>query len=172
MLARFERSAIGRVLISIAVVVVMVSVVVLNMPASQLRSDASKYTLPVIDATGLNQNWSIFSDPRTLSAYVDGRIDFSDGSSSVVRISTSNWLGALADYRWQKYEEVIRPDSGQPYWHDYADYLATNARTAGRSPVRVTIFRLFSQSLPPGPGPAHGPWEESTMYVLNVAQGQ
>ena len=160
----------GRIVISVAVVVVLVAVVVLNMPDSQLRSDASRYTLPVINATGLNQNWGIFSDPRTISAYVDGRIDFSDGSSTVVRISTSNWLGALADYRWQKYEEMIRPDSGQPYWRDYAEYLAAGARKPGPVPVRVTIFRLFAQTLPPGPGPQQGPWQESTMYVLNLGQ--
>ncbi len=172
MLARFERSVAGRVLISIAVVVVIVAVVVLNMPDSQLRSDASRYTLPVVNATGLNQNWAIFSDPRTISAYVDGRIDFSDGPSSVVPISTSDWLGAYADYRWQKYEEVIRADSGRPYWHDYAEYLAANARKSGRVPVRVTIFRLYADTLPPGPGPSHGAFEESTMYVLNLGPAQ
>jgi hypothetical protein len=171
-LAKFERSAVGRLIISVGVVVVLFAIVVVNMPDSQIRRDASRYTLPVVNATGLNQNWGIFSDPRTLSAYVDGRIDFADGSSSLVMISTSDWLGAYADYRWQKYEEVIRPDSGSPYWHDYAEYLAANARKGGRRPIRVTIIRLFAQSLPPGPGPSHDAWQESTMYVLNLGQAQ
>jgi hypothetical protein len=171
-LAKFERSVAGRAIISIGAVVVLVAVIVLNMPDSQLRTDVNRYTLPVINATGLNQNWGIFSNPRTLSAYVDGRIDFADGSSSLVPISTSNWFGAYASYRWQKYEEVIRLDSGSIYWHDYAEYLATNASTHGRHPIRVTIIRLFAQTLPPGPGPSHGPWQESTMYVLNVGPAQ
>jgi hypothetical protein len=171
-LARFERTVVGRLIISIGVVVVLVAIVVLNMPDSQLRRDASRYTLPLVNATGLNQNWGIFSDPRTLSAYVDGRIDFADGSSSLVTISTSDWLGAYTDYRWQKYEEVIRPDSGSPYWRDYAEYLAANSRKRGGHPIRVTIFRLFAQSRPPGAGPSHDDWQESTMYVLNLGQTQ
>jgi hypothetical protein len=171
-LARFESSVAGRLLISIGVVVALAAIMVVNMPNSQLRQDLSKYTLPVANATGLNQDWGIFSQPRTIAAYVDGQIDFADGSSSIVRISTSNGLGAYTDYRWQKYEEIIRPASGQPYWHDYAEYLAGNARQHGRLPVRVTLIRRFAQSLPPGPGPAHGPWQEVTMYVLNLGQPQ
>lgn len=172
MIARFERTVVGRLIISIGVVIVLIAIVVVNMPDSQIRQDVSRYTLPVVNATGLNQNWGIFSDPRTLSAYVDARIDFSDGSSSQVGISTSDWLGAYSSYRWQKYEEVIRPDSGSPYWHDYAEYLAANSRKHGRRPIRVTIFRLFAQTLPPGAGPAHDAWQESTMYVLNLGQTQ
>jgi hypothetical protein len=171
-LAKFERTVVGRFIISVVVAVALVGVIVVNMPDSQIRADLSRYTLPVVNATGLNQNWGIFSNPRTLSAYVDGRIDFADGSSSQVPISTSDWFGAYASYRWQKYEEVIRLDSGSIYWHDYAQYLATNARKHGRHPIRVTIIRVFAQTLPPGPGPSHGPWQESTMYVLNVGAAQ
>jgi hypothetical protein len=171
-LAKFERTVAGRAIISILVVVALVSVVVVNMPDSQIRRDVGRLTFPVANATGLNQNWGIFSDPRTLSAYVDGRIDFADGSYSLAAISTSNWFGAYASYRWQKYEEVIRVDSGSIYWHDYAEYLATNASKHGRRPIRVTIIRLFAQTLPPGPGPSHGPWQESTMYVLNLGPAQ
>ena len=171
-LAKFEGSVVGRVLISVGVVIALMAIVVVNMPDSQLRRDASRYTLPVANATGLNQNWSIFANPRTVSAYVEGRIDFSDGPSAQVSISTSDWLGAYASYRWQKYEEVLRPESGSPYWRDYAQYLAARAGRSGRRPVRVTIFRLFAPSLPPGPGPAHGPWQESTMFVLDLGSAQ
>jgi hypothetical protein len=170
MLARFERSAVGRVLVSIGVVVVLVAVLVVNLPDSQLRRDVSRYTLPVVNATGLNQNWGIFSQPRMIAAYVDGRIDFADGSISIVGISTSHWTGAYVDYRWQKYEEIIRPASGEPYWHDYAEYLAAKARKHARVPIRVTLIRRFAESLPPGPGPARGPWHEVTMYVLDLGQ--
>jgi len=171
-LAKFEASVVGRVFISVCVVIALVAIVVVNMPDSQLRRDASRYTLPVVNATGLNQNWSIFADPRTVSAYVEGRIDFSDGPSVQVPISTSDWFGAYTSYRWQKYEEVLRPGSGSPYWRDYAQYLAARARRGARRPVRVTIFRLFASTLPPGPGPAHDPWQESTMFVLNLGSAR
>jgi hypothetical protein len=169
-LARFERSVPGRVIISLGVVVVIVCIVVVNMPPSLLRRDAGRYTLPVTFATGLNQDWTIFSQPRTIAAYVDARIDFADGSSTVKSIFTGHWLNAYVDYRWQKYEEVIRPASGSPFWRDYAEYVAAHARRPGHEPVRVTLIRRFAQTLPPGPGPAHGPWNEVTMYVLNLDQ--
>ena len=168
MLERFERSVAGRLVISMGVVVALVAIIVVNMPNSQLRQKLSKYTLPIANATGLNQDWSIFSQPRTVAAYVDARIDFADGSSAVRTISTDHLLGAYVDYRWQKYEEIIRPDSGQPYWHSYAEYVAAQALGNGRTPIRVTLIRWFAVSNPPGPGPAHGEWHEVTMYVLNL----
>jgi hypothetical protein len=170
--ARFERSAIGRALLSLIVIFVLFAIVVVNMPDSQLRRDAGRVTQPFVDATGLDQDWGIFSQPRTLAAYVDGRIEYADGSTSVIGIGTSNGLGAYADYRWQKYEEIIRPNSGEQYWHDYAVYLARKAGTSARKVVRVTLSRRYALTLPPGPGPAHGPWQQYTMYVLNVGGAQ
>lgn len=168
MLARFECSVVGRLVISIGVVVALFAIVVVNMPASRLRENLSKYTLPIVNAAGLNQDWSIFSQPRTLAAYVNARIDFADGSSTVRSISTDHWFNAYVDYRWQKYEEIIRPDGGRPYWHDYAEYVAAQARRNGHTPIRVTLLRRFAHTNPPGPGPAHAPWQEVSMYVLDL----
>ena len=72
MLARFERSVIGQVILSVGVVFVLITIVVINMPDSHLRRDASKVTAPFADAVGLQQDWGIFSQPRTIAAYVDG----------------------------------------------------------------------------------------------------
>lgn len=162
----------GRVLISVGVLALLVAIVVVNMPPSVLRHDAGRYTLPVTNAVGLGQDWSIFSQPRTISAYVDARVDFADGSSTVRGISTGHWLSAYVDYRWQKYEESIRPDEGRKYWHDYATYVASRVRTPGHEPVRVTLYRRFAQTLPPGSTYAHGPWTEVTMYVLDLGRGR
>lgn len=156
--------------ISLAVIVILVSVVVVNMPTSSLRRDVGQYTLPITNATGLNQDWSIFSNPRTISTYVDARIDFADGSSRVQTISIGQWLSAYADYRWQKYEETLRPNSGRKYWRGYAEYVAAQARRPGREPVRVTLIQRSSPTLPPGPGPARGPWTVKTLYVLDPGQ--
>lgn len=168
MLARFEGSRIGQVVISLGIVVILGCIGVINLPGSLLKQDSIRYTRPVANATGLNQDWSIFSQPRTLAAWVDARVDFADGSSTVHRISTSHWLGAYVDYRWQKYEEVIRPDDGKRFWRDYAEFVASRARTPGRVPVRVTLIRRFASTLPPGPGPAHAPEGQARMYVLDL----
>lgn len=159
-------------IISVGVVVLLIGIVVVNMPPSLLRRDAGRLTFPVTNAAGLGQDWSIFSQPRTISAYVDARIDFADGSSTVRGISTGHWLNAYVDYRWQKYEETIRTDAGSPFWRDYASYVASRERTPGHEPVRVTLYRRFAQTLPPGSPYAQGPWQQSTMYVLDVGRSR
>jgi hypothetical protein len=154
--------------ISVFVAFAVVAILVVNMPASALRSDAGRLTDPFVQATGLDQNWGIFASPRTLSAYVNGRIDFADGSSAVVPISTRHGLGAFVDYRWQKYEELIRVDDGKSLWADYARYLARESRTGGRVPVRVSLVRRFADTRPPGPGPERDPWQTYTFFVYTV----
>ncbi len=80
----------------------------------------------------------------------------------------SHGLATIEKYRWQKYEEVIRPDDGRAYWVDYARYVAGRARAPGRVPVRVTLVRRFAATRPPGPGPQQDPWGASTFFVYDV----
>jgi hypothetical protein len=159
---------VGRAVISLFVAFTVVAIVVVNMPSSVLKTDAGRITDPFVQAVGLDQNWAIFSAPRSISAYVDGRVDFADGSSVVIPISTDHGFGAFVDYRWQKYEELIRGDDGKPLWAAYAHYLAQEARTASRVPVRVSLMRRFSETRPPGPGPLRGPWRTFTFFVYTV----
>ena len=155
-------------MLSVFVAFTVAAILVVNMPDSVLRSDAGRVTDPFVQATGLDQNWGIFAAPRMLSAYVDGRIDFADGTSVVVPISTGHGLRAVVDYRWQKFEEQVRVDDGRPLWGDYARYLAHEARTANRVPVRVSLVRRFAETRPPGPGPQRDPWGTSTFFVYDV----
>lgn len=161
-----EGTRVGRVGINALLLITLASIAVVNLPASALRDDLGRLTTPVVDATGLDQNWAVFSEPRTLSAYVYGVVEFADGSTTTVGIDTSPGPGAYADYRWQKYEEVIRPDDGAPFWPDYARYLARQVPDGGPEPVQVSLVRRWSESNPPGPGPARGPWQADTFFVL------
>lgn len=168
MLDRFEGTAVGRALISVFLVFTVGAILVVNMPASVLQRDLGRVPQPFVNATGLDQNWGIFSDPRTLSAYVYARVDYADGSSSVVSFPSGRGLRAYVDYRWQKYEEQIRPDDGQWLWGPYATYVADRARQEGRVPVRVSLVRRWADTNPPGPGPERAPWREFTFYVQSV----
>jgi hypothetical protein len=163
---RLEATRAGRVLVNALLVVTLLSIAVVNLPDSALKQDLSRLTTPFTDATGLDQNWAVFSEPRTLSAYVYGVIEFADGSTTTVGIDTTAGLGAYVDYRWQKYEEVIRPDDGAAFWPDYARYLARQVPDDSPEPVQVSLVRRWSDSNPPGPGPARGPWQASTFFVL------
>ena len=171
MTTRLEDTRAGRALVNLLLVATLLSIAVVNLPVSELREDLARLTTPLVDVTGLDQNWAVFSQPRTLSAYVYAVVEFADGSTTTVGIATTSGLGAYVDYRWQKYEEVIRPDDGAPFWEPYARYLARQADDGGRDPVRVSLVRRWSDTNPPGPGPAHGPWQSHTFYVLTLGGG-
>jgi hypothetical protein len=167
-LTKSAKQVVGQAVASVGLVFVIAALVVGNMPDSALRVAASRVTQPFLDAAGLYQEWGVFAEPRDVSAYVDARVDFSDGTSSDYPIPVRHGWGAYADYRWQKYEEAIRPDDGRQLWPAYAAYVAGLAQRDGRNPVQVTLIRRWSPTLPPGPGPAHGPWQTVVMATFPV----
>lgn len=166
------KQVVGQAVASVGLVFVVAALVVGNMPDSALQAVVSRVTQPFLDVAGLYQAWGVFAEPRDVSAYVDARVDFSDGTSSDYPVPVRQGWGAIADYRWQKYEEVIRPDDGRRLWPAYANYVAGLARQDGRNPVRVTLIRRWSPTLPPGPGPAHGPWQTAVMASFTVPVSQ
>jgi hypothetical protein len=163
-----DRSSLRRALGSAALIITVAVIVLGNVPGVGWLGDLRAATQPVRSATGLTQNWQVYSPPRTLSAYVDARVDYADGTSSVYSIPGRRGVGAFVDYRWQKYEEAIRPDSGKSLWAGYAEYVADRARAQGKDPVRVTLIRRFANTLSPGPGPPREPWHEYTMFTMAV----
>jgi hypothetical protein len=165
---RMDRSSLRRALSSAALVAAVAVMVAGNLPEVGLMGDLRAATQPIRSATGLNQNWRVYSPPRILSAYVEARVDYSDGTSSNSSIPGRRGVGAFVDYRWQKYEEVIRADSGEPYWPHYARYIADRARAEGKDPVRVTLVRRWANTLPPGPGPERDQWHAYTIYTTDV----
>lgn len=167
MSSRARRIA-GRLLISVGLVVAVAAMAVGNMPDSALKAELDRVAGPIRNAVGLYQGWDVFAQPRDVSAYVDARVDYSDGTQSIHPISAASGLGAYVDYRWQKYEEMICLDEGKQYWPAYANYVAGLARTQGRDPVRVTLIRRWAATRPPGPGPERGPWQQVVMGSFPV----
>jgi hypothetical protein len=161
-------SSFRRALGSAALIVTVAVIVLGNMPDVGLMGSLRAATQPIRSATGINQNWRVYSPPRALSAYVEAHVDYSDGTTSVYPIPGRPGIGTFIDYRWQKYMEVIRPDSGAPFWPAFAKYVADRARAEGRDPVRVTLIRRWAETDPPGPGPEREPWQEYTMYTMDV----
>jgi hypothetical protein len=171
MQAKLETSGVRRTLVSLLVIVILVAVVVLNMPGSRLKTAVLDHGgSAFLRATGLDQNWGVFSDPRRVSVYVEGHVRYADGTSSVEPIPHGPWLSALADYRWHKYSEQLRLDDSSRLWEPYARLLAERARKAGREPVQVTLVRRFSNTLPPGPGPEREEWRSFTYFGLPLDQ--
>ena len=168
MQARIESTAPGRGLIGVGVAVTVLAVLVLDMPDSQIRSHLMAVVGPYVRATGLDQDWGVFAPPRKISVFVEAHVDDADGSTATVTLPGRPGIGAYADYRWGKFEERVRLDANDRLWEPYARFLFDRARADGRSPVRVSLVRRWADTLPPGPGPARGPWREFTFYVLQV----
>jgi hypothetical protein len=164
--ASVESSALGRAVISVGVTVTVLAVLVLNMPDSQLRSHLMAVVGPYIRVTGLDQDWAVFAPPRPISVFVEARIDDADGTTETVTLPRRSGIGAYTDYRWGKFQERVRLDVNHRLWASYARLVADRARAEGRTPVRVSLVRRWAETLPPGPGPERGPWQEFTFYVL------
>jgi hypothetical protein len=163
-----EESAVGRALISVGVVATVLAVLVVNMPESHVRADLLPVVAPYLRMTGLDQNWGVFAPPRTISAYVEGRVTDADGRVSVVTLSSPPGIPAYADYRWQKFGERLRLDANQRLWAPYARFLADQARAEGRRPVAVALVRRWASTRPPGPGPQRDPWQEFTFFAARA----
>lgn len=158
----------ARLILSALLIGIVVVIVGGNLSDTGLQGSLKTATQPFRTITGLNQNWDVFASPRTFSQFVDGRVDFADGTSTTYSITTRPGLGAYVDYRWQKYEERLGADDDGVLVSRYARYLGDRARAEGRNPKRVTVIRRWSDTLPPGPGPQRGPWHEATMFVLDL----
>lgn len=165
---RFEQTKIGKLLLSLLLAWTVGAIMVVNLPASQIKTDLVPPALAFLTATGLDQDWSVFAPtPQTTSIFVDARTDYADGTSSVWPVpARTGPISAYVDYHWQKYGSFIRMNDYAKNWQLFATYIANRARAEGKTPVRVTLTRRWADSLPPGNEVAHGVWSKFEFYVL------
>ena len=113
---RLESSPAGQVLISLAIVATLLTVLVINLPESHVRREASKVTQPYANAIGVDQAWGVFApDPRREVVGLVARITYADGR-------TEDWeppqrgalVGGYSDYHWRKLLELATAGTGQP----------------------------------------------------------
>lgn len=169
MQARLESSRIGRAVISLIVTAVLAVLLIVNLPDSLIKTWLLDHGISrTLRATGLDQNWGVFSDVRRLSVYVEGRVENADGSTVTTEVPHRPGLAAFADYRWHKYSEQLRLDDNRRLWDPFARLLADRERARGHTPMRVTLVRRFADTLPPGPGPERKDWTSFTFHTLEL----
>ena len=167
---RLESSVAGRIVISAFLVVTIVSVIIWNLPQSEIQRRSLKVVRPYITALSLDQNWGVFApDPRRETLDFFARVRYADGTEEDVRMPTGGRLvGAYWDYHWWKWVESVTNDQRQALWKPAAVWFSRRATTDTRRPVQVTLVRRWYQIFPPGPGPSRGPWQEAEYYTLEI----
>ncbi len=140
---RLESSRIGRVLLSIGILVVLGAVFTWNLPPSELARKTQPVFQRFFVASGLDQNWSVFApDPPTVEQNLQARILYDDGTERTWEVPTGDpILGAYWDYRWLKWGEIISAGTNAQQWLPTAAWIARQETDAGRRPVSVTLVR-------------------------------
>jgi hypothetical protein len=158
-------------MITIFIVLTVGAVFAQTMPNSTIKDGAVTLVRPYLALTGLEQNWSIFApNPRAQSSYILARVERADGSVAVRQIPTGVGLSAYWEYRWRKFaESMAEPGGGRGLWRSYAEWVVSEDQRAGGDPVRVTLMRRSSRTLPPGPQADALPFVDEDFYTAPVS---
>jgi hypothetical protein len=173
---RLESSRVGRRLISTVLVVIVAGILIANLPEGAVQRRLAKVTEPYMNATGLDQRWSMFAPyPRTEILYLEARVVHADGKVTMWHPPADGaLLGAYRDYHWRKFVEhaVIRPGSPDEWpqlWEPLARYIASQEADDGAPPVSVTLVKRNAFLLPPdGSMPGRTPYKEQDFYTLRL----
>jgi hypothetical protein len=169
---QLESSHVGRLLISVFLVVTVGAVGVANLPDGAVQRELSELTQPFMQATGLGQRWDMFSNPRTQVVYLEAWVEHADGTISVWRPPTGDPL--MASYRdthWRKLVEHAVPMGNPDTWPGLFEPIARYAASQvdGTSPpVAVTLVKRSALNLPPGDGPDRTPFVEEQYFTLSL----
>jgi hypothetical protein len=168
--ARFERTVLGRVLISIFLLVTLVTVLTANLPASRLQDDLLKADRLYLYGAGLDQSWEVFApDPRRETIEVSARVDFADGSHATWRVPTRNpVIGEYTDYRWLKWAEYVISPVYPELEKPIALYVARRFDSPTRRPTRVTLSNRWYDLEPPDQISPHPRIQERTIYRTRI----
>jgi hypothetical protein len=167
---RVERSAFGRALISAFLLVTLISIVIANFPRSTLRRDVLRVSAPYLNATGLDQGWSLFApNPRRQSIALYARVQFANGAAQTWGVPHGDPLtGNYWDSHWQKWVVFVVNGRHRDLWKPAAEFIARDLARPGRRPVRVTLIRQTSLNYPPGHHPDGGPNVATAYYSLAI----
>ncbi|MEM7284965.1 MAG: hypothetical protein AAF480_01315 [Actinomycetota bacterium] len=168
----FHDSFAGRLLLTGVFAFLGYTLVVWNLPSSELRSELRPGLRPVVNAVAIDQSWSVFApNPTTVSLAVEADVHLSSGEVIRHRFPHGDdFIGAYREYRWRKWERRIRLDRNDHLWRPTAQWVAAQYEDVG--PVRrVVLIRTFSETPEPGTG-ADRVWETVEFYDYDATTGE
>src|SRR2546422_7052565 len=123
---RIESSPLGRAVIAAFLIFTLAGMTASNLPPSELRRSALRVTSPMLDLTGLHQNWNLFApDPRRVTLQLEARITYADGTSAVWHPPVGDpFVGVYRTFRWRKWVEQVVSTSGTSYLAPTAAWVA------------------------------------------------
>jgi hypothetical protein len=172
---RFEASRLGRVVISVFLLVTLAAVAVGNLPDSIVKRTLAGPAGPYLNATGLDQNWGVFApDGRQFGLSLVATVRYADGSTAAWPLPQAGpLLGAYWDYRWRKWAENLMTlgSEGAVMRTPAAVWIAREMTRPGKRPVRVTLASRRYDLFPPGDARGDlGSWKETTFYGVNFRE--
>jgi hypothetical protein len=172
---RLEANPIGRAAITGLIIVTLGAMLISNLPPSTLRETALPIVRPLLDTTGLNQNWNLFApNPRKSTLRLEARITYQDGTTSVWRTPISDQIvGEYRAFRWRKWASYVvsntRCTVGPRLCPVTALWLARIHAVGGKVPVRVELYRQSYTAPKLGSGDfRQPPWVETHLYTLTI----
>jgi hypothetical protein len=163
----FVDSGPGRMILGTIVGFLAVTLVIWNLPDSEVRSELRPAVRPIVNAVAFDQSWSVFApNPTTVSLAVEADVHLVDGTVDRYTFPHGDdVVGAYREYRWRKWERRVRLDRNDHLW------APTAAWVAGRYPdgevTKVVLIRRFSDTPEPGSGDDRV-WESVEFFTLQV----
>ncbi|MGI9622659.1 MAG: hypothetical protein ACR2PK_07470 [Acidimicrobiales bacterium] len=161
----------GRIVVSTILAFLAFTLVVWNLPDSEIRSDVRPSLRPVVNAMAIDQSWSVFApNPTTLSLAVEADVYLEGGELVRYRFPHGDdFVGAYREYRWRKWERRVRLDSNDHLWQSTAEWVAEQFPES--SVVRVVLIRNFSDTPRPGSSQERV-WDSFEFFTLDFGQDE
>jgi hypothetical protein len=165
---RFESSAVGQVILTAFMAVVVGCVLLWNLPAGRPHDAVRPVVGTLVQAVGLEQDWALFApDPRGFGVGVFATVTHRSGRIEVWQPPHNGLLlSPYRTYRWQKYVERLRADDYAGLWEPTARWVA---RQAGKDVTRVVLTRTFRDVAEPGTGKGRPRAGRYDFYTLDLS---
>jgi hypothetical protein len=167
--ARFERSAIGQVLISALIIVLIATEIGSNLPDSSVARSVGATSGQVVRVLGMEQAWGVFApDPRPTSIAMEARVTFADGTHATWHMPHGDpVVSNLRYYRWRKWLERVRADDYKDIWDPTARWIASLYDDRPSPVTQVQLIRRWHENTLSDPQP---PWQSYVYDTVTFPQ--